>query len=180
MALLAEELVEEWLNRLGYFTIRGIKLGVHEMDLLAVRPAVNGLECRHVEVQASVRPVSYMTRVPKSVQKETGLAAEKKKKRSPEELKLGVKEWVHNKFLKELKSRVREKLAPGPWSFELVVHKLKHQEELELIRQEGIKVHLLSDIVEHLRSETGQIQAAASADFVDLVLLEDSLSIRKY
>ena len=33
MALLAEELVEEWLNRHGYFTIRGVKLGVHEMDL---------------------------------------------------------------------------------------------------------------------------------------------------
>ena len=27
MALLAEEVVEEWLNRQGYFTIRGIRLG---------------------------------------------------------------------------------------------------------------------------------------------------------
>lgn len=26
MALLAEEIVEEWLNRQGYFTIRGIKM----------------------------------------------------------------------------------------------------------------------------------------------------------
>ncbi len=26
MALLAEELVEEWLNRNGFFTIRGIKV----------------------------------------------------------------------------------------------------------------------------------------------------------
>jgi hypothetical protein len=36
MALLAEEIVEEWLNRNGYFTIRGIKLGVQEIDLLAL------------------------------------------------------------------------------------------------------------------------------------------------
>lgn len=36
MALLAEELVEEWLNRNGFFTIRGIKLGVQEIDLLAI------------------------------------------------------------------------------------------------------------------------------------------------
>ena len=28
MALLAESLVEEWLNRDGYFTIRGVKHGV--------------------------------------------------------------------------------------------------------------------------------------------------------
>jgi hypothetical protein len=46
MALLAEELVEEWLNRAGYFTIRGVKLGVHEIDLLAVRPVTGGLECQ--------------------------------------------------------------------------------------------------------------------------------------
>lgn len=58
MALLAEELVEEWLNRKGYFTIRGVKLGVHEIDLLAIRPSDAGLECRHLEVQASVRPLA--------------------------------------------------------------------------------------------------------------------------
>jgi len=38
MALLAESLVEEWLNRDGYFTIRGVKRGVGELDLLAVCP----------------------------------------------------------------------------------------------------------------------------------------------
>lgn len=35
MALLGESLVEEWLNREGFFTIRGVKHGVGEMDLLA-------------------------------------------------------------------------------------------------------------------------------------------------
>ena len=37
MALLAESLVDEWLNRQGFFTIRGIKHGVGEIDLLGVR-----------------------------------------------------------------------------------------------------------------------------------------------
>jgi len=36
MALVAEALVEEWLNRKGYFTIRGAKIGQGEIDLLAV------------------------------------------------------------------------------------------------------------------------------------------------
>ena len=66
MALLAEEIVEEWLNRQGYFTIRGIKLGVHEIDLLAVKSRRQGeVECRHIEVQASIHPVSYITPLPK-------------------------------------------------------------------------------------------------------------------
>ena len=37
MPLLAEEVVQEWLNRQGFFTIRGIKAGNSEIDLLAVR-----------------------------------------------------------------------------------------------------------------------------------------------
>ena len=60
MALLAESLVEEWLNRQGFFTIRGVRAGVDELDLLAVRPSKNsnGLEARHVEVQMSVNPIA--------------------------------------------------------------------------------------------------------------------------
>jgi Holliday junction resolvase-like predicted endonuclease len=97
MALLAEEIVEEWLNRQGYFTIRGIKMGVHEIDLLAVKSNENGeIECRHIEVQASMRPVSYISNVPKEIQK-AGRAANSAK-RSAEELVQGVAEWVEKKF----------------------------------------------------------------------------------
>lgn len=61
MALLGEEVVEEWLNRRGYFTIRGIKLGVHEIDILAFRPKANGNhESRHIEVQISTNPIAYL------------------------------------------------------------------------------------------------------------------------
>jgi hypothetical protein len=34
MALLAEQIVEEWLTRQGYFTIRGLKIGVEQHPLL--------------------------------------------------------------------------------------------------------------------------------------------------
>ena len=56
MALLAESLVEEWLNREGYFTIRGVKHGVGEMDLLAVRP--QGFCSRRGADPVSVRKVA--------------------------------------------------------------------------------------------------------------------------
>jgi len=72
VALLAEELVEEWLNRAGFFTIRGVKIGVHEMDLLAIKATQGGLERRHVEVQGSVNRVSYLLRLSKADQKVTG------------------------------------------------------------------------------------------------------------
>jgi len=57
MALIAEEVVEEWLNQRGYFTIRGIKLGCDDMDILAVRIKDGEPDLRHYEVQASVKPI---------------------------------------------------------------------------------------------------------------------------
>jgi Holliday junction resolvase-like predicted endonuclease len=70
MALLAEEIVEEWLNRQGYFTIRGIRLGVNEVDLVAVKFSKGSeVTCRHIEVQASMRPVSYISKIPKAARK---------------------------------------------------------------------------------------------------------------
>ena len=67
MALIAESLVDEWLNRKGFFTVRGIKHGVGEIDLLGVRPTENGLEAWHVEVQASFRPIGYIAPLTKDL-----------------------------------------------------------------------------------------------------------------
>ena len=175
MALLAEELVEEWLNRQGYFTIRGIALGVHEIDLLAIRPTTSKWDLRHVEVQASVRPVSYISRVPKDVQKETGRAATSAKERTLEELVAGVNEWIHKKFALPRKVELKRRLAPGEWSRELVVHRLRHEEELDEFRRQGIKVHRLSDLVAELESDEFPISAASGAAFVDLILMGDSI-----
>jgi hypothetical protein len=169
MALLAEELVEEWLNRTGYFTIRGLKLGVHEIDLLAVRHGEAGLECRHLEVQASVRPVSYVTRVPKEIQKKTGRAAGSAKTRTDDELRQGIKEWLHKKFDHQAKRDIRSRLAPGPWSRELVLHKVKFEREVELIQEAGITVHRLSEVLHQLNAGGLLLEGAAGAHLVDLV-----------
>ena len=175
MALLAEEIVEEWLNRQGYFTIRGIALGVHEIDLLAIRPTISGCELRHVEVQASVRPVSYISRVPKEVQRKTGRAATSAKERASDELAAGVREWIEKKFDLRRKVELKRQLAPGEWSRELVVHRLRHEEELDEFRSQGIRVHRLSDLVAELESKDFPVAAASGAAFVDLVLMGDSL-----
>lgn len=171
MALLAEELVEEWLNRQGYFTIRGIKLGVHEVDLFAIRPSPNGLECRQFEVQASFRPVSYITKVPRDLQRRSGRAPGSARKRNDEELRQGIREWINKKFDHPSKNRLRRKLAVGSWSRELVVHVVKHEREVELIQETGIVVHCLTDIVANLKKGGLALDGAAGADLVDLVAI---------
>lgn len=171
MALLAEEIVEEWLNRCGYFTIRGVKIGVHEIDLLAL--AVNGssIAARHVEVQASVNAVSYLCPLPKDVQKRTGRKPMSMKKRTPEDLADGVREWVHKKFQLEAKQKLRTTLYPGEWKFELVVHRLRFPEELELLRRRGIQIYHLSEIIEELSIGDTAIKKAAGSDLLELVML---------
>ncbi len=179
MALLAEEIVEEWLNRQGFFTIRGIKLGVHEIDLLALRIYEKDVECRHIEVTASVRPMSYLTDVPKEIRKTTGRPPKSPVHRTTEELQIGIKEWVDKKFNLPRKCQLRQKLYPGKWSYELVVHKVLHPEELDLFRDAGIKIHHLKDIVLELANKKMIINSASGASLVELVLLDSGFIPRK-
>jgi len=168
MSLLAEEIVEEWLNRQGYFTIRGIKLGVHEIDLLAVKSKAKGsVECRHLEVQASMRPVSFISKVPKKIQK-SGRAANSAS-RTETELVDGVAEWVGKKFRWPKKQELMQSLWSGNWSSELVLNVVKSQHEVELIQSHGVKIIQLKDVVASLAKDCGVVNSAASADFIDLI-----------
>lgn len=173
MALLAEELVEEWLNRQGYFTIRGIRIGVDEIDLLAIRIIGAEIEYRHIEVQASMRPVSPISRVPRELQRQG--RAPNSAKRTPEELETGVSEWVEKKFFKARKIALIEQLAPVKWTSELVVNNVKVEAELELIAAHGVLVRRLRDIVRDLRKADFPIKSASGADFVDLVNMGNKL-----
>ena len=172
MALLAEEMVEEWLNRQGYFTIRGIKLGVHEIDILAIKPKGSSeVECRHVEVQASMRPISFISRVPKQLQR-TGHAANSVK-RTKQELAQGVREWVQTKFQRPNKLALMNSLWAGNWASELVLNVVKSEEEVELIKGHGVTIIWLKDILTSLGRDRFIIERASGADFVDLIQMEN-------
>ncbi|MBI4317545.1 MAG: hypothetical protein HY675_03565 [Chloroflexi bacterium] len=171
MALLAEELVEEWLNRQGYFTIRGAKVGLHEMDLLAIRSGPVGIDCRQIEVQASRRAVSYITPVPAAVQRSTGRKPFSMKARTTEEMTAAVREWIQKKYDHPDKRRLRDRLAPGPWSRELVVHNVKYPDELKLLEAEGVLVRHLRDVVSELKNGGLLLDKASGESLVDLVLL---------
>ncbi len=172
MSLLGEEVVEEWLNRNGYLTIRGIKVGVDEIDILAIRPLSDGKhECRHIEVQLSINPISYITKVPTTIPKETGIGPHNARKRDVAQLTQGVHEWVEAKFNHPGKVELRNSLCPGCWTKELVVGIVKHEEELDLLRQVGITIHRLKDVLSEMVEKRTIVKAAAGADLFDLMLL---------
>jgi hypothetical protein len=168
VALLAEEIVEEWLNRRGFFTIRGVKSGVDEIDILGIKPKGNVLECRHLEVQASSNPISYISPTTKAA-RAAGAKTNSAKRRESAFLESCVDEWLEKKFFSAKKRSVRESLAPGPWSLELVVHRIRHREELECIASRGITVHRLADVIQALVGPDNIIGSAAGSSLIELV-----------
>jgi len=51
----------------------------------------------------------------------------------------------------------------------LVVHRVKHPEELDYVREHGILIHRLDEIVEDLLAGTHVLSAAAGASLIELV-----------
>ena len=118
MALRAETLVEEWLKRKGCFSIRGLKRGLGELDLLAVRPQPDDVVGWHVEVTVSFRPSGYLAREPA---RSSGQGESHVRKRTPEEVRAYARQSVESKSHAAAKFRLRAELRPGVrWSFHLI------------------------------------------------------------
>jgi hypothetical protein len=80
-----------------------------------------------------------------------------------------VDEWCEKKYFLAKKANLRDSLAPGPWQLELVVHRIKYPDELEFVRERGILVHRLDEIVEELLAGSHHLRAAAGASLIELV-----------
>jgi hypothetical protein len=163
MALLAENLVEEWLNRKGFFTMRGIKHGVNELDLLGIRRESDGLLTGwHVEVQASFRPIGYIAKLTTAIA--GGRAKTSAVARTGEEVRVCAREWVRAKFCADEKKRVREKMWAGVnWSYHLVHAVVREPAELEVFAHEGVKCHQFHEVLGELLKRKGGADLSGSA-----------------
>jgi hypothetical protein len=168
MALLGESLVEEWLNREGFFTIRGVKHGVGEMDLLAIRQQSDDCVIGwHVEVQISFRPIGFIAKLPKN----TAGGRLSARKRTAEELDACARQWVHDKFRDTSKVALRKKLWPGiNWEFHFVHARVKYPRELVVIANEGVTLHAFHDVLAKLTDrKRGSFSASAGGDLAEIV-----------
>jgi hypothetical protein len=168
MALLAESLVEEWLNRNGYFTIRGVKRGQGELDLLAVRPQSDGVVGWHVEVSVSFRPIGYIApeRVEKSARRGSLV-----RKRTPEQVQDYARKWIEAKFRAPAKNELRSSLWPGVrWSFHLVHGVVRYPLELAAFEREEVTCHPFHQVLSDLsqRSDLG-FSGSAGGDLAEIL-----------
>jgi hypothetical protein len=172
MALLAESLVVEWLNRDGYFTIRGLKHGVGEIDLLAVRPQPDGSVVGwHVEVQASFRPIGYIGKRTDDMVTEFGGGPNSARVRTPEQVDVCARQWVEDKFRDPNKIRLRERPWRGvAWSFHLVHAVVREPRELEVFTAAGVTCHPFHELLATLsRRSKGSFSGSAGGDLAEIV-----------
>ena len=170
MAFLAETLVDEWLNRKGYFTVRGLKDGVSEIDLLGVRPGPKGLEACHVEVQASFRPVGYITPITKEDLAGFAKSRTSAKARPEALLQSSVAAWVKKKFTSRGKVATRERAWPGlSWQYVFVHAIVREPLELSIIANHGIKVVPFHAVLNELKHVSATQRGGAGTDISEIV-----------
>lgn len=158
MSLLDEQLVEEWLNRRGFFTMRGIKCGVDEIDLLAVRENPQGIERWHVEVQISFNPIGYIG------------GGSNAKRRNPAEVQTGVEQWVEKKFTKALKEERRLSILPNSvWQYVLVHGVVRHPVELEIMQLLGVRTIPYSEILTFLLDRGTKESSSVASNILDII-----------
>ena len=92
--------------------------------------------------QASIRPISYISKVPKNYL-EPGQVPSSAKERSPKLLKACVKEWVFKKYRNPKKLNIIQELFPLEWKSELVANNVKYEEEFRLIEEDGRRSNII-------------------------------------
>jgi Holliday junction resolvase-like predicted endonuclease len=158
MALLDEQIVEEWLNSKGFFTIRGLKHGVGEIDLLAINTQIEPPQFLHVEVQISFNPIGYI-----GGNNNAG-------DRTEEEIKEGVYEYFKRKFTNEGKILKRnEVLQNVEWQFQFVHAVVREPKELSYLNDLGVKVISYKDILNDLLSNNVHSSSSTANDILKIV-----------
>jgi hypothetical protein len=172
MALLAEQLVNEWLNRQGFFTLQRIKRGVDEIDLLGIRMKSDELEGWHVEVQISFRPVSYIGRLSLEDQKKLGAKHRTSaKKRTEVIIKAAIDEWVKKKFCSPKKAEMRESCWRAiNWKYKFVHGKVMEQKELTFIKNLGVELIPFDKVLDDLcKTDAGALFGATGTDIAEII-----------
>lgn len=124
--------------------MRGVKEGLHEIDILALHPLTG--ERWHYEVQVSFRPIGYVG------------GNSNARKRSPDEIADGVQQWINKKFFK-LAER-RDAILPD-CKFAVVLGVLRDELEAKLMEENGIKVIRYKNILEELKNGKSMVNSDA-------------------
>ncbi len=159
-----EDIVSDWLNSKGYFVIKNLKVGVNEVDILAVKlnNRQNVDNAIHVEVQCSSNPIGYIG------------GSSSAKKRNVLEIESGVKNYIDKKFNSEKIRNVVRELVGNKYEKIFVHGKLKEEAEtIKAFEKNGIKVVRVQQIFKEIKINEGGYKTGEGNRYHQLLHLND-------
>lgn len=145
---LIENIIGGWLNSKGYFLIQNLKIGLNEIDALAIKLDKNHKvqEAIHIEVQCSSNPIGYIG------------GSTSAKKRSPKDIEKGVLSYIAKKFdSKKIKALV-ESLAGKDCKRWFICGVLKDETTIDYFKKKGVEVYRVWDIFKEVRANRGELK----------------------
>src|SRR3989344_4127041 len=141
-----ENIVANWFNSKGYFLIKNLKVGVNEIDILAVKLNNNQKvdDAVHIEVQCSSNPIGYIGGSPSA------------KRRNISEVELGVVAYIEKKFSDKKIKSVIEKLIGNKYRQMFICGKLKDESTIKYFQKNGIEVVRVWQIFKEIKANKGE------------------------
>ncbi|MFA4844976.1 MAG: hypothetical protein WC654_00240 [Patescibacteria group bacterium] len=160
---LIENIVASWFNAKGYFVIQNLKVGVYEVDLLAVklneRQEIE--DAVHVEVQCSSNPIGYIGGSPSA------------KKRTNNEIEAGVQAYIDKKFEHSETRAVISNLLGQSYRRLFICGKLKDEITIEFFKQKHIEVLRVWEIFEDVKRNNADFKTGSWNRYHQLLHLGD-------
>lgn len=130
--------------------MRGVKSGLGEIDFLCIRPTIGGFEAWQVEVTVSFRPIGYIG------------GNTNAKKRTSDEVRAGIEQWVKKKFTADKKIARRNEVLPNAdWQYVLVCGESRFPVELDYLAEEGVKVIRYTEVIDELVNKASVVNSNA-------------------
>lgn len=161
---LIEHIVGSWFNAKGYFVIQNLKVGVYEVDLLAIKldSKQKVEDAVHVEIQCSSNPIGYIGGSPSA------------KKRSEVEVEDGVQAYIQKKFEHSNTKQVIQSLLGDTYRRMFVCGKLKDESTIASFEKQGIEVVRVWQIFDDLKRNHSEFKTSAWNRYNQLLHLSDS------
>ncbi len=160
-----ENIVAGWFNSKGYFLIKNLKIGVNEMDILAVKlgddQKVN--DAIHIEVQCSSNPIGYIGGTPSA------------KKRDAIGVEEGVVAYIDKKFNNPKITEVINSLIGNNYRKMFICGNLKEEETIKYFEKNGIKVMRVWQIFKELKANEGEYKTGEWNRYHQLLHLSDQI-----
>ena len=158
---LIENIVSTWFQAKGYFLIQNLKVGVYEVDILAVKLGEEQkfIDAVHVEIQCSSNPIGYIGGSPSA------------KKRTAEEIEEGVQAYIDKKFEHPKTREVIERLLGKDYRRMFVCGNLKDESTIGFFKQKGVEVIRVWEIFEDVLKNLGELKTAPGNRYHQLLHL---------